>query len=105
MAPEIFENKPKYGHKADIWGIGTIIYEITAGEPVFKCTGLKELLALHEKGFKANENLPLSPQILDLVARMLDKNPATRIDIAGIKAHPFMVEPQEAPQVEEEKES
>ena len=44
MAPEIFENKPKYGHKADIWGIGTILYEIIAAEPAFVCTGLKELL-------------------------------------------------------------
>ena len=90
MAPEIFENKPKYGHKADIWGIGTILYEIIAAEPAFVCTGLKELLQLHERGFKPNSNLSLSPECVDLLRKMLDRNPTTRIDIAGIKAHPFI---------------
>jgi len=90
MAPEIFENKPKYGHKADIWGIGTIIYEIVAGEPAFKCNNLKELLDLHERGFQPNKNLSMSPEICDLLCRMLDRKPSNRIDIAGIKAHPFI---------------
>jgi serine/threonine protein kinase len=90
MAPEIFESKPKYGHKADIWGVGTIVYEMLTGYAAFQCTGLRELIQLHERGFKIPTGVQLSAPAADLVSRMLDRNPATRIDIAGIRAHPFV---------------
>jgi polo-like kinase 1 len=36
MAPEIFEIKPSYTLKADIWPIGVIMYQLLLGELPFK---------------------------------------------------------------------
>lgn len=35
MAPEIL-NRNGYNHKADIWSIGTVLYELLTGESAFK---------------------------------------------------------------------
>lgn len=78
MAPELFEEGATHSTASDLWAAGCVLYECLTGQPPFVKRTLAQLMGsiLHE------EPAPLkgvSPELRDLVGRMLDKNPATRI--------------------------
>lgn len=45
MAPELLEAKP-YGHEADLWSLGCIVYEMLAGETPFNTRSILHLARL-----------------------------------------------------------
>jgi serine/threonine-protein kinase ULK/ATG1 len=53
MAPEILSSH-KYDAKADLWSVGTVLYEICVGKPPFRASNHLELLRKieHSKGIK-----------------------------------------------------
>lgn len=78
MAPELFEEGATHSTASDLWAAGCVLYECLTGQPPFVKRTLAQLMGaiLHE------EPAPLegaSAELRDLVGRMLDKNPATRI--------------------------
>lgn len=78
MAPELFEEGATHSTASDLWAAGCVLYECLTGQPPFVKRTLAQLMGaiLHE------QHGPLegvSPELCDLVGRMLDKNPATRI--------------------------
>ncbi|KAL9684125.1 hypothetical protein QQ045_021559 [Rhodiola kirilowii] len=85
VAPEILCNNGYSGASADIWSCGVILYVILTGDLPFDDTNL---VVLYQKIFKADAPMPkwLSPGAQNLIKRILDPNPATRITVAGIKA-------------------
>uniref|UniRef100_A0A3Q2PGG7 calcium/calmodulin-dependent protein kinase n=1 Tax=Fundulus heteroclitus TaxID=8078 RepID=A0A3Q2PGG7_FUNHE len=95
MAPEMMsEHQHSFSGKAlDVWAMGITLYCFVFGE----CPFYDEyVISLHNKIKNKPLEFPESPSIShelkDLIERMLDKNPATRITIPEIKLHPWVTE-------------
>eukprot|EP00730_Choanoeca_flexa_P003004 TRINITY_DN11258_c0_g1_i1.p1 TRINITY_DN11258_c0_g1~~TRINITY_DN11258_c0_g1_i1.p1 ORF type:complete len:492 (+),score=136.50 TRINITY_DN11258_c0_g1_i1:71-1477(+) len=77
LAPEILEDND-YGRSVDWWGLGVVMYEMMCGHLPFYNRNHEVLfdLILHEE-----IRLPdhLSPAAKDILSKMLDKNPHTRL--------------------------
>ncbi|XP_054901255.1 calcium/calmodulin-dependent protein kinase kinase 1b isoform X2 [Poeciliopsis prolifica] len=95
MAPEMMsELEQSFSGKAlDVWAMGVTLYCFVFG----KCPFYDEYIySLHNKIKNKPVEFPETPSISnelrDLIERMLDKNPATRITIPEIKLHPWVTE-------------
>ncbi|PNH11471.1 Serine/threonine-protein kinase ULK4 [Tetrabaena socialis] len=78
MAPELFSEGATHSTASDLWAIGCVLYECSMGRPPFMNSSFNQLV--HE--ILNNEPQPIpgaSPEYHDVISRMLDKNPATRI--------------------------
>ncbi|KAL2327519.1 hypothetical protein Fmac_020946 [Flemingia macrophylla] len=84
VAPEILANKGYDGATSDIWSCGVILYVILTGYLPFDD---RNLAVLYQKIFKGDVQMPrwLSPGSQNIIKRMLDPNPKTRITMAMIK--------------------
>ena len=96
MAPEIARGLGNVDHRADIYSLGCILFEMACGRPPFVREGKGELLIAHttEVPPPLSSLEPSIPQAIDaLVGRMLTKNPATRPqsmdDVASVMAKFF----------------
>jgi tetratricopeptide (TPR) repeat protein/TolB-like protein len=81
MAPEQAAADPQIDHRADIYAVGALAYELLTGRPPFTGTTQQEILAAHitqppEPLTKHRESLP--PGLERLVMRCLEKKPADR---------------------------
>ena len=97
MAPELMtmhsdedELDQKYTAKVDLWSIGVIYYEILFGEPPFYASYIGEMMNQMRK--KSGANLPLkkkvSPEVEDLLRRLLVFDPKDRIEWDEYFDHP-----------------
>jgi 5'-AMP-activated protein kinase catalytic alpha subunit len=84
VAPEVLSRRGYDGSKADIWSCGVILFVLVAGYLPFHDPNLIEM---YRKISKAEYRCPrsFSVELKDLVYRMLDPNPSTRIPISKIK--------------------
>ena len=81
MAPEILRYE-KYDAKADLWSVGTVLYEMMVGKPPFRASNHVELLRKIERGedrIKFPEEVILSDSMKRLVRGLLKRNPVERI--------------------------
>ncbi|KAL2216789.1 Serine/threonine-protein kinase atg1 [Thermoascus aurantiacus ATCC 26904] len=81
MAPEILRYE-KYDAKADLWSVGTVLYEMVVGKPPFRATNHVELLRKIEKGedrIKFPEDNEASDDIKKLIRGLLKRNPVERM--------------------------
>ncbi|GAB4825641.1 CBL-interacting serine/threonine-protein kinase 1 [Ancistrocladus abbreviatus] len=85
VAPEILANRGYDGATSDIWSCGVILYVILTGYLPFDD---RNLAVLYQKIVKGETQIPkwLSPGAQNMIKRILDPNPATRITVAEIKA-------------------
>lgn len=87
MAPEILGGE-EYNSKADIWSIGTCIYELLFGKPPYTAKNIVELLQKIQKTpFALPPNAKISPVLEDALRRMLVFNPEGRIDWDELFSH------------------
>ncbi|KAM7487981.1 hypothetical protein LguiB_025465 [Lonicera macranthoides] len=84
VAPEILSNRGYDGATSDTWSCGVILYVIIMGYLPFDD---RNLAVLYQKIFKGDPQIPkwLSPGAANLLRRILDPNPQTRITMAEIK--------------------
>lgn len=81
MAPEILRYE-KYDAKADLWSVGTVLFEMVVGRPPFRASNHVELLRRIEKGedkIKIPETNPTSDEVKNLIRVLLKRNPVERM--------------------------
>ncbi|XP_054807599.1 CBL-interacting serine/threonine-protein kinase 1 [Prosopis cineraria] len=84
VAPEILSNKGYDGTTSDTWSCGVILYVILTGYLPFDD---RNLAVLYQRILKGDVQMPkwLSPGAKNMIKRILDPNPSTRITMSGIK--------------------
>lgn len=95
MAPEILRYE-KYDAKADLWSVGTVLYEMVCGKPPFRANNHVELLRKIEKGndvIRFPEGLKLDPEMKLLVRALLKRNPVGRAGFPDFFNHPVIKRP------------
>uniref|UniRef100_A0A3B1JYG5 Calcium/calmodulin-dependent protein kinase kinase 2-like n=1 Tax=Astyanax mexicanus TaxID=7994 RepID=A0A3B1JYG5_ASTMX len=93
LAPEtLSETRKNFSGKAlDVWAMGVTLYCFIFGV----CPFMDErILSLHQKiktqPVELPEHADVSDDLKDLLFKMLDKNPETRITVPQIKVHPWV---------------
>ncbi|NWH66936.1 KKCC2 kinase, partial [Geococcyx californianus] len=93
MAPETLSETRKIfsGKALDVWAMGITLYCFVFGQ----CPFMDErILSLHNKIKTQALEFPDQPEVTDylkdLITRMLDKNPESRISVPEIKLHPWV---------------
>lgn len=91
LAPEIVSRKNLSASPAlDIWAIGCILYALLNGSLPFVDSLEKNVMRkIIESEVEFPKNSKLSPEAVDLIKKMLNKNPEKRIRIIDIKQHPW----------------
>lgn len=89
MAPEILRYE-KYDAKADLWSVGTVLYEMMVGKPPFRASNHVELLRKIERGedrIKFPEEVYLSDSMKKLIRALLKRNPVERMSFSDFFNH------------------
>ncbi|KAG8079589.1 hypothetical protein GUJ93_ZPchr0007g5187 [Zizania palustris] len=86
IAPEVLLNRGYDGSLPDIWSCGVILYVMLTGNLPFDD---QNTVVLYQKILKGDAHIPkwLSPVAQDILRKILDPNPITRLDVTGIRAH------------------
>ncbi|KRX10046.1 Protein kinase-like domain [Pseudocohnilembus persalinus] len=90
---EMIQNQKNYDYKIDIWSIGITLYEMIFGVTPWTGNNLPELnYNITNKSLSFDQNVHCDESIKDLIRRMLDKDPQSRISFQELKQHPFIAE-------------
>ncbi|OHT13803.1 CAMK family protein kinase [Tritrichomonas foetus] len=86
-SPEMVRGQP-YTKMADIWSSGVLLYAMVTGQLPFDDDNMQHLL---QKIAFTEPQYPsfLSPQLVDLLKKVMTKSPDQRASIAKIKTHPW----------------
>ncbi|ETM46186.1 ULK/ULK protein kinase [Phytophthora nicotianae] len=104
MAPEILKFQ-KYDAKADLWSVGTILFEMLTGRPPYGGANHVQLLAnIERQPLRFPPTLQLSRPCRHLLVALLQRKPALRLGFAEFFADPF-VDLQPLPEQVEEAEA
>jgi eukaryotic-like serine/threonine-protein kinase len=81
MAPEQCRGAGSVDHRADVYSLGCMIFEMLAGQPPFVREGIGDLIAahIHEAPPLLQERVGVSPAVASLVAAMLAKKAEERV--------------------------
>ncbi|CAK4648272.1 unnamed protein product [Aphanomyces euteiches] len=90
LSPEILLGF-KHGTPVDYWALGVILYEMLVGFPPFNDDTVEAIFSniLHRRIVWPNEDQCLSPHVEDLINRLLDLDPETRMGWDELINHPF----------------
>jgi carbon catabolite-derepressing protein kinase len=88
VAPEILAKKGYDGAKADIWSCGVVLFALTTGYLPFNDYNVT---VLYRKIYRGQFRLPkwISCDLKNLLSRLLDTNPKTRITVDEILEDPW----------------
>ncbi|XP_005399348.2 PREDICTED: serine/threonine-protein kinase ULK2 [Chinchilla lanigera] len=90
MAPEVIMSQ-HYDAKADLWSIGTVIYQCLVGKPPFQANSPQDLRMFYEKNRSLIPSIPreTSPYLSNLLLGLLQRNQKDRMDFETFFSHPF----------------
>ena len=81
MAPEQAAADPSLDHRADLYALGVVAFELLAGRPPFQATSSQQLLKAHLADpvpILTDFRAEVPPGLMDLVQRCLAKSPSDR---------------------------
>lgn len=92
MAPEILRYE-RYDAKADLWSVGTVLYEMVTGRPPFRARNHVELLRKIEAAedvIKFPREVQISAEMKALVRSLLKRSPVERLSFENLFGHPII---------------
>lgn len=95
MAPEILRYE-RYDAKADLWSVGTVLYEMVAGKPPFRASNHVELLRKIEAAedqIRFPRESIVSADMKSLIRALLKRNPVERMGFEKFFQHGVVVNP------------
>ncbi|KAH8673989.1 Serine/threonine-protein kinase ATG1 [Xylariales sp. PMI_506] len=94
MAPEILRYE-RYDAKADLWSVGTVLYEMVSGKPPFRASNHVELLRKIENAedqIRFSRDCQVSSDMKGLIRSLLKRNPVERTSFENFFNHPVVTE-------------
>ncbi|KAM9749127.1 serine/threonine-protein kinase ULK1 isoform 3-T3 [Dama dama] len=91
MAPEVIMSQ-HYDGKADLWSIGTIVYQCLTGKAPFQASSPQDLRLFYEKNKTLVPTIPreTSAPLRQLLLSLLQRNHKDRMDFDEFFHHPFL---------------
>ncbi|XP_052381618.1 serine/threonine-protein kinase ULK1-like isoform X9 [Oncorhynchus keta] len=91
MAPEVIMSQ-NYDAKADLWSIGTILFQCLTGKAPFQASSPQDLRLFYEKNKNLSPNIPreTSCPLRLLLLGLLQRNHTDRMDFEEFFRHPFL---------------
>ncbi|XP_029412314.1 serine/threonine-protein kinase ULK1 isoform X3 [Nannospalax galili] len=91
MAPEVIMSQ-HYDGKADLWSIGTIVYQCLTGKAPFQASSPQDLRLFYEKNKTLVPVIPreTSAPLRQLLLALLQRNHKDRMDFDEFFHHPFL---------------
>ncbi|XP_068429985.1 serine/threonine-protein kinase ULK1 isoform X3 [Clinocottus analis] len=91
MAPEVIMSQ-SYDAKADLWSIGTIVFQCLIGKAPFQASSPQDLRLFYEKNKTLSPNIPreTSSHLRHLLLGLLQRNHKDRMDFDEFFCHPFL---------------
>uniref|UniRef100_A0A915J6K0 Protein kinase domain-containing protein n=1 Tax=Romanomermis culicivorax TaxID=13658 RepID=A0A915J6K0_ROMCU len=91
MAPEVIMSL-QYCAKADLWSVGTIIFQCLTGKAPFQAQTPQALRQFYEKHKELRPIVPesASPELRDFLVKLLKRNASDRIEFEDFFIHPFI---------------
>jgi len=78
---------------ADVWALGCCLFELVTARLPFNASDDHEMLRLQQNGLYSYPcNWQVSNNCRDLISKMLDPVPESRVDPFGIEQHPWLVD-------------
>ncbi|ORZ23114.1 kinase-like domain-containing protein [Absidia repens] len=95
MAPEILFGDHRHNQMVDIWSLGILMYTLLTGQHPFQ---MKSYNSIYQKirdnsnrpSYSYPQNITLSNEAKDLIAKLLVNDPGQRLSISNILQHPFI---------------
>ncbi|XP_049863431.1 serine/threonine-protein kinase unc-51 isoform X1 [Schistocerca gregaria] len=91
MAPEVIMSL-QYDAKADLWSLGTIVFQCLTGKAPFQAQTPPALKQFYEKNGNLSPKIPpgTSPELTDLLMGLLRRNARDRMNFDTFFNHPFL---------------
>lgn len=91
MAPEVIMSI-QYGAKADLWSVGTIVYQCLTGKAPFRAETPQRLKQFYERTLNLQPEIPsaTSSQLKNLLIGLLRRDAKDRLDFDEFFNHPFL---------------
>ncbi|KAI8989542.1 kinase-like domain-containing protein [Pilobolus umbonatus] len=98
MGPEILSHQ-KYDAKADLWSVGSVLYEMITGKTPFRAENHLDLLKkiqdnndrIHFPDEK-DERIVIGSDLKDLIRKLLKKSPTERLSFEEFFIHPAVLQ-------------
>ncbi|CAH9070263.1 unnamed protein product [Cuscuta europaea] len=98
VAPEVL--RKYYGPEADVWSAGIMLYILLSGVPPFWAetdAGIFRQILQEKLDLESDPWPVVSDSAKDLIRKMLDRNPNTRLTAHEVLCHPWIVDDKVAP--------
>ena len=91
MAPEVIMSL-QYDAKADLWSLGTIVFQCLTGKAPFQAQTPQALKQFYEKNSRLAPRIPsgTSQLFTHLLVNLLKRDAKDRIDFDAFSSHPFL---------------